>query len=449
MENAQEIIVEADVHEHSPGVTGTRQSTRTGAKGTSAPPPAKKTPKKRGPKPKDTDNGTSKRMTINSLAIIVSDNDKAQNARVDILEREIRSTNSVLKGLGDTLKELVSAMPSINNPSVQAVSNIQQAPTPPAPVPAAPATNDVAGQRAQHVNSGHMHPAPSQALTPAPQHAALPPPQTLVREENRNGALDNMISQEDYKSGSNHGKHMSFNELGMAKPYMFLYREGLQTPRQKLDIRASLSTIEYINCTLLLIQDPDAFKAQDLPHILAHLTAVSTDAMVRPWSAVRAWSQYVWDCIEKGKCNWNSYQFIQDERVRMSFISGAPSGNIASGVSHNKSSNHDLKVLLCRDYNSISGCRHHGTHEDQGVKLLHACSHCDAMGRRSSHSYMRCRSKLDTAPYPGQSTHDNRHWHQSNSRQHYSGHTGDAQQGQPGGYRNGSNHQGNGGPKNA
>lgn len=67
----------------------------------------------------------------------------------------------------------------------------------------------------------------------------------------------------------------------------------------------------------------------------------------------------------------------------MSFISETPSGNAAGVTRNQKSVSHDVKVVLCRDYNTVSGSRHHSSHEDQNVKYLHACSHCDVMGRRS------------------------------------------------------------------
>lgn len=331
--------------------------------------------------------------------------------------------------------------------------------------PAAPPANvPVAPQPVQPTQPVQVHPAPlvTPAARPAPpvpaprsnqpaihqpaavQHSAtLPPPHVLVRQQNQDGALDDMLSKEEYKSSANHGK-LNYNELGMAKPYMFIYREGLQTPRQKLDVRATMSMLEYINGTLLLLQDADAFRQEDLPHILVHLTAVSTDAMVRPWGAVRAWSQYIWDCIEKGKCTWTSFQFIQNERVRMSFISGTPSGSSAGTSISHKPVSHEMRTVLCREYNSVSGCRHNGTHDDQSVKYLHACCHCDSMGRRSAHSYQRCRSKMDA----GNHNNDNRQWYQGNQRHQHGHHSPDGHSGNRVAYGNGTNSQGHGGSKN-
>lgn len=71
MENTDQITVEAEVHEQ----TGTRRSGRTTTNSAPVPPeiPAPKTTKKRGPKPKTNTGETSKRMTINGLANIVSE----------------------------------------------------------------------------------------------------------------------------------------------------------------------------------------------------------------------------------------------------------------------------------------------------------------------------------------------------------------------------------------
>lgn len=446
METGNEIIVEADVHDQAGQTgTGTRRSARNVQTGTSAPVQTPPPPKKRGPKKKDSNASSGKRMTVNALASIVSDMQRAGDARADTMEREIRSNNAVLKGLGDALERLASSLPANNNVIVRPNVTTPQVTTP-APVPA---TLDVAQQPPPPTVPVQSHPIPP--TTPAVQpSAALPPPQELVRDANAGGCLDRMIAKEDYKSTSNHGKsHFNYNELGMAKPFMFIYREGLQTPKQKLDIRATLSMIEYVNATVLLLQDNDAYNKDDLLHILAHLAAVTTDAMVRPWSAVRAWSQYIWDCVERRKCTWTSYQFIQDERVRMSFISGAPSGNSASNNATNKSVSHDIKVVLCREYNSVSGCRFHGTHEEHNVKYLHACSHCDAMGRRSSHSYMRCRAKMDAGSHNSHGSYENRQWQHSNARQHNNGQGSDNQYTGQAAYRNGPSGQAYGTSKNA
>lgn len=370
METGDQITVEAEVHDDTQ--IGTRRSGRNASN--NPPAPVEKVPKKRGPKPKQSNANTGKRMTVNALAVIVNDMQRANDARADTFEREMMSQNSVLKGLGEAFEKLASSLPANNNVASRADVLSQQTSV----VAHTTANQDVARQPPQtrlpvhpHLTPGatqvghqyvtpvaasappppvHVHQAPamSQTVQQSAAPTALPPPQVLVREENREGMLDRMITKEDYKSVSNHGKN-NYNEMGMAKPYMFLYRSGLQTPKQKLDIRANLSMIEYVNCTLLLIQDPDAFSQEDLPHILAHLTAVTTDAMVRPWSTVRSWSQYIWDCVERGKCSWTSYQFIQDERVRMSFISGAPSGNTAGGSTTHKTGNNDAKVVLCRE----------------------------------------------------------------------------------------------------
>lgn len=446
-----DITVEAEVHQGAPALT--ESATRT-TRGRGRPP--KNAPQTAAPQnvPKQTvtkkAQSTSKRLTVNALADRMGDMEEAQNARVDVLEREMQNTNAVLKGVGDTLKLLVAGLPSNNNvhvnvPSVTGppvVTELQASTPAPTPVnkPVArqppPATQTV-----QASSSLGTHNATHQ--TPA-----LPPPALLVREQNQDGQLDQAMAREAYRGGAGRGKHYTYNEMGMAKPYMFIFRAGLQTVKQKLDERASMSMIEYINSTLLLLQDPDAFCPDDLPHILFHMAAVTTDAMVRPWHAVRTWSQYVWDCIERNKCNWNSYQFIQDERVRMSFISGTPSGGSLNANSSSKSVSNDSRPVLCRDYNSLSGCRHHGTHEEQGIKYLHACSHCDAMGRRSSHSYPRCRSKFEGTGQGQQGNYDSRQWSHNHGRQQYGQHVTEGNHGSQVGYRNGPGAQGNGAPKN-
>lgn len=68
----------------------------------------------------------------------------------------------------------------------------------------------------------------------------------------------------------------------MCKPYMYVSREGAYTQKQKLDIRHSVSAIEYIDTTLSLLADKRAFVPDDYNHIMYHLRKVTRDATERP-----------------------------------------------------------------------------------------------------------------------------------------------------------------------
>lgn len=442
-----EIIVEADVHENGqppahPTVRTTRGRGRPPKKTVESPKNVTKS------KPAKKSQPAAKRLTVNMLADRMSDMEEAQNARVGMIEREMQNSNAVLKEVGDTLKQLAAALPSnnvarVHPPTVTAPPEIPR--TEPIVQALAPVNIAVPRQPAPAIPQVQM-PSRTAAYATPHQTPLLPPPATLVREQNQDGQLDQAMTREAYRGTTSRGKHYTYNEMGMAKPYMFIFREGLQTVKQKLDVRASMSMLEYLNGTLLLLQDPDAFSPDDIPHILFHMSAVTTDAMVRPWHAVRTWSQYVWDCIERGKCNWDSRQFIQDERVRMSFNSGAPSAGPQHSNSSSKNVSNDSRPVLCRDYNSLSGCRHNGSHEEHGIKYLHACSHCDAMGRRSSHSYPRCRSKFDVNNQSTHGQHDNRQWFNGHGRQPHGQYMSEGNTGSQAVYRNGPGHQGNAPP---
>lgn len=64
----------------------------------------------------------------------------------------------------------------------------------------------------------------------------LPQPSELVRLENRDGHIDDLMAREDYAGVSAQSKPSVGIEQLFMKPYMFIEREGVQTVRQKLDL---------------------------------------------------------------------------------------------------------------------------------------------------------------------------------------------------------------------
>lgn len=186
----------------------------------------------------------------------------------------------------------------------------------------------------------------------------------------------------------------------------------MSTLKQRLDNRNSLTPLEYIQASLSLLDDSTAYQPQDKDYIYKHTLYVATDALSRPWPAVRKWSQTIWDCVDRGRCVWSDSRFIQEERIRVSYTSGPSS----SSTNPQKPNSWALRETLCRDFNSVGGCKHHGPHEQGEFRLLHACAFCDSMGRRSNHSFQRCRSLMEQQPpaAPGagsvQGHNDSRQW---------------------------------------
>lgn len=177
---------------------------------------------------------------------------------------------------------------------------------------------------------------------------------------------------------------------------MYLEREGLQTVKQRLDVRNSITSGEYIHASLSLLRDTDAYDLLHRDFIFNHIHDVSADILIRPWPAVRRWTQYIWDSIAKGKCKWSDDRYIQDARFRLAYTSGpTPSTSNYGSNNTRNSGNSDMKSSLCRDFNGPQGCRFQYSHDDGNVKYLHACYYCDSIGRKSSHSFQKCRTRND------------------------------------------------------
>lgn len=86
------------------------------------------------------------------------------------------------------------------------------------------------------------------------------------------------------------GKPQNNHDIGIPKHFMYIERDGVETLKQKLENRNSLNALEYLYATISLIHDASAYRPDDKNHILKHLLSVATDALARPWPAVRKWS---------------------------------------------------------------------------------------------------------------------------------------------------------------
>lgn len=356
----------------------------------------------------------TKREMVSDLSITVG----AMQQSADRQEARVERVEGRMDSMDAKLDFIVSALGK-DNTDKQPVNNTHVSQSPARSVQAV----DRPAQATPHAtprNQGRQA-AGAPALQPL---CPLPAPAVLVAEQNAEGGLDRLMSRQNFKPSENKGKRVSYGENGMPKPYMFLEREGLQTNRQKLDVRCSMTSDEYMYCVLALLHDNDSSQPEDRDHILAHVFAVATDIITRPWPAVRRWTQSVW---EKGRCKWGDYRFIQDERVRLSYMSAPPmagAGGAAGPRSNPPAASSEIKSVVCPDFNSPHSCSFSSSHDDGSIRYTHACAHCNALGRRSAHSFQRCRTRIEAQGYGhGQqqqptNQHDNRTWNQPQARAH-------------------------------
>ena len=140
------------------------------------------------------------------------------------------------------------------------------------------------------------------------------PPDNSVKTKNRDGYVDRVTRQDSFNPPPVQGKPSDndmLREVPFRKPYMYIDRESCQTDKQRLEARCELSTLEYTNALVKLIMDHRAYHPNDQSHILRRLRDVTHDAMERPWSAVRRWSQVIFYLIVRGDFAWYEHQEIQ------------------------------------------------------------------------------------------------------------------------------------------
>lgn len=288
----------------------TRSAARAGGQANSVNNPL---PKKV-PKPKSKSKKTSSCPTVACLSIAFEDMQERTDHEIRDMCSDITRVNSSLNSFESKFDRFLSAMengtPKTGCRGRGASSN-------------KPNYNSSQGCSSEsdievvHGNS----PKAQASSSSAKSHILLPSPTQMVREQNRDGHIDRQIAREEYSAGpGNGGPGSPKSDNGFMKPYMYLDREGIQTVHQKLDIRATMTYHEYVSCLLPLIHDTTAFCSSECDDIIRHFHAVAVHAIVHPWPSVRTWTQLIWDHVEKGTCKWSSYTFIQNKRIRVSYM---------------------------------------------------------------------------------------------------------------------------------
>lgn len=366
------------------------------------------------------------RPTVNTLSQAVTGLQEFASGSVtemNVLRNEVTTNNQMITGLYsrmDNVMKAITDMSSQFNQINSARAGTQAAAGAVAQPPVAIATT-------QQVPVAPRLDNPPQVPCVQPTQAqllGLPTPVELRREENQGGRVDMMVSQEDYRQPTGNGKTQNTtSDTVFYKPYMFLDREDLETVKERLDARKSMTPMEYVSATLSLLDDPLAHDPKDKDNILKHLLAVSIDARSRSWPGVRQWTQLIWDNVEKGRCSWESFGFIQDERVRVSYMNSTPSAHANTTTQQSKTpvvNSQDFNNVVCRDFNSPGGCKFNHAHDLGPIKYLHICSHCDSLGRRSHHSFQKCRTRSDQSGNTAASYNqqDHRQWNYNNRQSH-------------------------------
>ena len=259
-------------------------------------------------------------------------------------------------------------------------------------------SNDGTGMKvlAQPTNATNGGPVPG---------AVIPPPKELRAQANADGFVDRHIKMEEMGHQRADGKNPFisdiFTEKLIGKPYMFMEREGVRTLKEKLDARGTMSSKEYINALIALTKYKPAYDQECAQHIITHLHEVSTDDLTRDWKRVMAWSQHVFDQVEKKQLFWHEYQEIQNLRFRLCYSDRAAGADLGKS---NYTSTAQSLTMTCPEFNQVKGCGHRGDHSVGSVKLLHACAFCFGKGKQLPHNIIACNNKMFMSTHSHQPT---------------------------------------------
>ena len=284
--------------------------------------------------------------------------------RVHRLEADVADVRAEVAGINSKLDLLVNAAMATERPTRHS--------TPPLYTQAANTYSD-------NHDRGHE------------RYEQVPPPARLRAAANHDEYVDRAMARDRFAPPPAEGKTVtshSDSERPFPKPYMYVNRDSSQTMKQRLEVRSTLAPLEYIAATLALLRDRRAYHPQDQDHIMRHLEDVTNDAAERPWTAVRKWSQSVWDQVENGDVSWPDYQLIQNARMRIAYAPGS------SGVNNATTSQTGITEVVCREHGRRAGCKHTASHLEGNVRHLHVCAFCDCINRACGHGVYFCEKKL-------------------------------------------------------
>lgn len=357
------------------------------------------------------------RQALSELPIIMADEARVATIEGNVndmvtdvadLRGDVNSLKTDVAGINDKMEKLIQAMTKLHDKqsgdsehgqehhdaptsnASQGNSASQNDQTPPVSSTAPNSSNNQSYYSAQHNNQTRPSPYSSTYNPMLPRNRRQMSREEFIQMEAERDAFNYPDSGKDFVS------HSVGPAKDIIKPYMYLYRDGVSTSRQKLDARQSMTASEYIDATLTLLADTRAYHPDDYQDIFHHIRKVARDTLERPWHAVRRWTQYVWDSVEAGAISWADRDIIQEERVRIC-LTGVHNNAIASNSSTYQipaRRQHGVQEVTCRQFNTRNGCPNRDSHQDGQVFALHICSYCDSVGRTCYHSVRECERRV-------------------------------------------------------
>ena len=91
----------------------------------------------------------------------------------------------------------------------------------------------------------------------------------------------------------------------IAKPYMYVDLVGCNSVTQKLAMRNTLTERECTSGLVSLMTDTAVYPPTDFKHMFDHLYWLRQDVLNCPWVTVRAWSQKLFNKIERRHLRWS------------------------------------------------------------------------------------------------------------------------------------------------
>lgn len=197
--------------------------------------------------------------------------------------------------------------------------------------------------------------------------------------------------------------HDMFVTNPIAKPYMYLKRNGCSSIAQKMAARTTITEREYFRAFMALLADHRVYDKRDFPHMFDHLRCITDDCARKPWPLVREWSQNIFDMVERDAIAWHDRQEIQNDRNNFSSTQTGNTTHNTHDRGYDRATNDNSArgrieaephERPCTTYNSNRRCNQKQHHQDGPQEVVHACSYCYKITQAYfEHSEQQCRRK--------------------------------------------------------
>ena len=217
-------------------------------------------------------------------------------------------------------------------------------------------------------------PTPKKKVKRRPRRAAFPPPpEAMAAAPGIQEHIHEALKQLDPSYKPTGGKN---TEPATAKPHLFIPKRPRDS-KLKVSEQEDIPFAHFVTGMAGMVLSMMDDQASPAAAACRHLREAAEDHITRPWPTVREWSKTLFDRLALGEIEWDDYEEMHRERIKICF-SAPPK----------------VATIVPCPFFSAGNCDHTNCHEEGDLSLRHICPFCYvAGGGRQDHPIFKCNSK--------------------------------------------------------